>query len=80
MFNLEEFENDQVLYSHVEKLNKFLDKKKTDKVKLIVEQLNNLLEQPEYEIQITYILSILAEHDSTLIGEPILKNLENLTM
>ena len=79
MFNLEEFENSQVLYSHVEKLNKFLDKKKTDKVKLIVEQLNYLLEQQEYEVQITYILSILAEHDSTLIGETILKNIENLT-
>ena len=79
MFNLEEFEKDQVLYSLVEKLNKLLDKNKTEKVKLIVEQLNNLLEQHEYEIQITYILSILAEQDSTLLGENSLKNIENLT-
>ncbi|GAJ00845.1 unnamed protein product, partial [marine sediment metagenome] len=40
MFNLEEFEKDQVLYSLVEKLNKLLDKNKTEKVKLVVEQLN----------------------------------------
>jgi len=79
MFNLEEFEKEQVLYSLVEKLNKFLDKNKTEKVKLIVEQLNNLLEQHEYEIQITYILSILAEQDSTLLGKNSLKNIENLT-
>jgi len=79
MFNLEEFEKDQVLYSLVEKLNKLLDKNKTVKVKLIVEQLNDLLEQQEYEIQITYILSILAEQDSTLVGKTILKKIENLS-
>jgi len=79
MFNLEEFEKDQVLYSLVENLNKLLDKNKTEKVKIIVEQLNDLLEQKESEIQITYVLSILAEQDSTLIGKNILKNLENLT-
>jgi hypothetical protein len=79
MFNLEEFEKDRVIYSLVEKLNKLLDKNKTEKVKFIVDQLNSLLEQQEYEIQITYILSILAEQDSTLIGKKILKNVENLT-
>ena len=79
MFNLEEFEKDQVLFSLVEKLNKLLDKNKTEKVKLVVEQLNDLLEQQESEIQITYILSILAEQYPTLIGKNILKNLENLT-
>ncbi len=79
MFNLEEFEKNQVLYSLVEKLNKLLDKNKPEKVKLIVEQLNSLLEQQEYEIQITYVLSILAEQDSTLIGKNTLKNIENLT-
>ena len=79
MFNLEEFEKDQVLYSLIEKLNKLLDKNKTEKVKVIVEQLNHLLEQQEFEIQITYVLSILAEQDSTLIGKNILQNIENLT-
>ena len=79
MFNLEEFEKDQVLYSLIEKLNKLLDKNKTEKVKVIVEQLNNLLEQQESQIQITYVLSILAEQDSTLIGKNILQNIENLT-
>ncbi len=79
MFNLEEFEKDQVLYSLVENLNKLLDKNKTEKVKLVVEQLNDLLEQQESEIQITYVLSILAEQYPTLIGKNTLKNLENLT-
>jgi len=79
MFNLEEFEKDQVLFSLVETLNKLLDKNKTEKVKLVVEQLNDLLEQQESEIQITYILSVLAEHDSTLIEENILKKIVNLT-
>ena len=79
MFNLEEFDKYPVIYSLVEKLNKLLDKNKTEKVKLIVEQLNNLLEQQENEIQVTYILSILAEQDFTLIGKNILKNIENLT-
>jgi len=79
MFNLEEFEKDQVLFSLVEKLNKLLDKNRPEKVKLVVEQLNDLLEQQESEIQTTYILSILAEQDSTLIGKDILKNVENLT-
>ncbi|MBY9010028.1 MAG: hypothetical protein KGD74_09205 [Candidatus Lokiarchaeota archaeon] len=76
---MEEFEKDQVLYSLIEKLNKLLDKNKTEKVKVIVEQLNNLLEQQESQIQITYVLSILAEQDSTLIGKNILQNIENLT-
>ena len=79
MFNLEEFEKDQVLFSLVEKLNKLLDKNKIEKVKLVVEQLNDLLEQQESEIQITYILSVLAEHDSTLIEKNILKKIVNLT-
>ncbi|MBY9015063.1 MAG: hypothetical protein KGD68_05155 [Candidatus Lokiarchaeota archaeon] len=76
---MEEFDKYPVIYSLVEKLNKLLDKNKTEKVKLIVEQLNNLLEQQENEIQVTYILSILAEQDFTLIGKNILKNIENLT-
>ena len=79
MFNLEEFEKHRVIYSLVEKLNKLLDKNRTEKVRLIVDELNILLEQQEYEIQITYILSILAEQDFTLIGKKNLKNIANLT-
>ena len=79
MFNLEEFEKDEVLYSLVEKLNKQHAKNKTEKIKLVVEELNDLLEQQESEIQITYILSILAEQYPSLIGNNILKNLKNLT-
>ncbi|GAG56460.1 unnamed protein product, partial [marine sediment metagenome] len=63
MFNLEEFERDQVIYPLVEKLSKFLDKNKTAKAEKVIEQLDQLLKEQEHIISITYILSILAEHD-----------------
>jgi hypothetical protein len=77
MFNLEEFEQDQVVYPLVEKLNKLLDKNKTDKVEKVIKQLEELLVEKEYAISTTYILSILAEHDFNLITENVIKTLEN---
>ncbi|GAG89848.1 unnamed protein product [marine sediment metagenome] len=76
MFNLEEFERDQVIYPLVEKLNKLLDKNKTEKVEKVIKQLEELLEKQEHAISISYILSILAEHDFKLITESIFKVLE----
>ncbi|GAH59592.1 unnamed protein product, partial [marine sediment metagenome] len=77
MFNLEEFEQDQVVYPLVEKLNKLLDKNKIDKVEKVIKQLEELLVEKEYAISTTYILSILAEHDFNLITENVIKTLEN---
>ena len=77
MLNLEEFERDQVIYPLVEKLNKFLDKNKTAKAEKVIEQLDHLLKEQEHIIPITYILSILAEHDFELISESIFKKVES---
>ncbi len=77
MFNLEEFERDQVIYPLVEKLSKFLDKNKTAKAEKVIEQLDQLLKEQEHIVPITYILSILAEHDFKLISESIFKKVES---
>lgn len=77
MFNLEEFERDQVIYPIVEKLSKFLDKNKTAKAEKVIEQLDQLLKEQEHIVPITYILSILAEHDFALISESIFKKVES---
>jgi len=77
MFNLEEFERDQVIYPLVEKLSKFLDKNKSAKAEKVIDQLDHLLKEQEHIVSITYILSILAEHDFELISESILKKVES---
>jgi hypothetical protein len=76
MFNLEEFERDQDIYPIVEKLSKFLDKNKIAKAEKVIEQLDQLLKEQEHIVPITYILSILAEHDFELISESIFKKVE----
>jgi hypothetical protein len=76
MFNLKEFQNNLVLEPLVDKLNKFLSKNKTPKVIKIIEELESLLDQPEHEVSITYILSILAEHDIDLISQDIIQRIE----
>jgi len=76
MFNLEEFERDQVIYPIVEKLSKFLDKNKTAKAEKAIEQLDQLLKEQKHIVPITYILSILAEHDFELISESIFEKVE----
>jgi hypothetical protein len=75
MFNLKEFQNDLVLEPIVYKLNKFLSKEKSQKVIKLIEDLEILLDQSEYAVPITYILSILAEHDVDLITEVIIQKL-----
>jgi len=77
MFNLEEFEQDQEIYPLVEKLNKLLDKNKTEKVEKVIKKLEELLEKQEHAISTSYILSILAEHDFKLITESVFNVLEN---
>jgi len=76
MFNLKEFQNDLVLEPIVDKLNKFLSKNKTQKVIKVIEELESLLDQSEHAVPITYILSILAEHDTDLITERIIQKVE----
>ncbi|GAG05961.1 unnamed protein product, partial [marine sediment metagenome] len=76
MFNLKEFQNDLVLEPIVDKLNKFLSKNKTQKVIKVIEELESLLDQSEHAVPITYIFSILAEHDADLITERIIQKVE----
>jgi len=76
MFNLKEFQNDLVLEPIVDKLNKFLSKNKTQKVIKVIEELESLLDQSEHAVPITYIFSILAEHDAYLITERIIQKVE----
>ena len=76
MFNLKEFQNNLVLEPIVDKLNKLLSKDKTQKVIKIIEELGSLLDQPEHSVPITYILSILAEHNIDLISQEIFQKIE----
>jgi hypothetical protein len=77
MFNLEEFEQDQVIYPLVEKLSKLLDKNKIEKIEKVINQLEELLSEEQFATTVSYILSILAENNFSLINESILKKLED---
>ncbi len=77
MFNLEEFENNLII-EKVDKLNKFLSKNKIDKVYKILDQFLSLLDQQEFVIPITYILSILAENKIEFISEALIQKMEDL--
>ncbi len=75
MFNLEDFE-DSLILEKVDQLNRYFKKKKTDKVKKLIEEFQNLLDQQEYAVKITYILSILAENRIDLISEGLLQKIK----
>ena len=75
MFNLEEFENDLIL-EKVDKLNKYLSKNKIDKISKILDEFQSLIDQQEFVVQITYILSILAENRIDLISERLIQKIE----
>ena len=77
MFNLEEFENN-IIIEKVNKLNRYLNKNKIDKISKVLKEFLNLLNQPEYVVQITYILSILAENKIELISEALIQKMEVL--
>ncbi|MFX1391315.1 MAG: hypothetical protein ACFE9Z_14715 [Promethearchaeota archaeon] len=76
MFNLEEFENNQLL-EKVDKLNKLLSKNKVDKILKILDEFLDLLNQQELVVAITYILSILSEKKIELISERIIKRIKD---
>ena len=76
MFNLKEFQNNLVLEPIVDKLNKLLSKNKNQKAIKVIEELEELLDQDEYDVQTTYIFSVLAEHYNDLITEGIIRRAE----
>ncbi|KKM62744.1 hypothetical protein LCGC14_1518520, partial [marine sediment metagenome] len=76
MFNLKEFEENSVLVPIVEKLNRFLNKNKTQKVTKLLEELVSFFDQSELIVEIIYILSIIAEHDIDLITPEIFQKVK----
>ena len=73
MFNLEDFEKFEPLYPIIDKLNKNLVKNKLEKVLILIGQLQNLLDEEEFVVPITYILSILVEKESYFLNEELIK-------
>ena len=73
MFNLEDFEKFEPLYPIIDKLNKNLAKNKLEKVSNLIGQLQILLDEEEFVVPITYILSILVEKESSLLNEELIK-------
>ncbi|MHA2183308.1 MAG: hypothetical protein ACXAAH_17965, partial [Promethearchaeota archaeon] len=76
MFQIKEFQTNLVLEPIIDKLNKFLSKNKIQKARKLIEELENLIDQAEHNIHVTYILSILAEHDISLISQDIIRRIE----
>ncbi|MFX1429380.1 MAG: hypothetical protein ACFFCY_04350 [Promethearchaeota archaeon] len=76
MFNLEEFK-DSLILEKVYKLNKLILKNKVDRISKLLNEFLSLLDQQEYVVQITYILSILAENKVEFISEGIIKKIED---
>ncbi|MFX1408850.1 MAG: hypothetical protein ACFFA6_00740, partial [Promethearchaeota archaeon] len=75
MFNLEEFENGNLIFI-VGKLNKYLEKNKVTKISKLLEELEELLDkQEDFAVPITYILSILAENNFELISESLINRI-----
>ena len=73
MFNLEDFEKFEPLYPIIDKLNKNLAKNKLEKVSNLIGELQLLLEEEEFVVPITYILSILVEKESYFLNEELIK-------
>ncbi len=79
MFNLEDFK-DSLILEKVEKLNKFLSKNKISKVSNIINELENLLDNPNHVVQISYALSILAEYNVDLFPEGLIEKITSFLL
>jgi len=75
MFDLADFKDSLVL-EKVEKLNKFLDKNKSSKVSSIIEELESLLNKQAHDVQVVYVLSVLAENHVDLITEGLIEKIK----
>lgn len=75
MINLEDFDNELIL-EKADKLNKYLNKNKLGKVSKILDEFISLLDQQDYVVPITYIISILAENKITLLSEELINKIE----
>jgi len=78
MFELDDFQEYPDLQNIIIKINKFLIKNKIDKVSKIIEELEYLLENSEFHVPISYILSIFAEDYAELIEDSLIEKIEKL--
>jgi len=75
MFNIEDFQDNSVLRPLILKLNKFHEKNKRAKVLKVIEELEDLLDDQDNIIPVTYILSVIAENDINLISDTLLQTI-----
>ncbi len=75
MFDLADFKDSPVL-EKVEKLNRFLSKNKLSKVSSIVDELEILLDKNSHEVQIVYVLSVLAENHVDLFSDGLIEKIK----
>ena len=80
MFNIEDFEDYPTLIPKIIKINKLIDKDKTGKISRIIDELESLLEDQDLLLQITYILSVIAEYDIDLITERLIQKIEKFLL
>ena len=80
MFDIEDFEDYPLLIPKIIRINKLIDKDKTSKISKIIEELEDLLEDQDLLLQITYILSVIAEYDIDLITERLIKKIEKFLL
>ncbi|TFG19413.1 MAG: hypothetical protein EU529_16370 [Promethearchaeota archaeon] len=76
MLDVEEFQEYPALKNIVEKINKLYLKDKIEKVPKLINDLENLLKNQDLGVPITYILSIIAEHNNELIKESLIQKIE----
>jgi flagellar hook protein FlgE len=76
MFKVENFEDYPILRPIIVKMNKFFDKEKVNRVPKLIDNLENLLEDLDLLIPITYILSIIAENNIELIKEKLIQKIK----
>ena len=80
MFKVEDFEDYPILIPKIIKINKLIEKDKTGKISKIIEELESLLEEQDLLLQITYILSVIAEYDIDLITERLIQKIEKFLL
>ena len=76
MFNIEDFQDNSTLKPIILKLNKFHEKNKIPKIIKLVEELEELLDEQDNIVPVTYVLSVLAENNIKLISDSLLQKIE----
>ncbi len=67
---------DKILIKTVNKLNKFIDKNKIDKIKEIIKELEIISKNKDLSVQALYILSVLGEQYAHLFDKYVIESIE----